>query len=189
VSPRSSENGYSLSFRNVCFLFLEYRAMDKVQKFSIPLYLRAYRVWYSHSCGYEKSYLLVCNTMLFVETQPMFRRNISPPKCLLTFNGLHRYFPEDKFFPTEPLKIVKLFVRQDHAIFFFFFDFCFVLSVFSLSEIYQDLLQNPFYPSGLRRYLPPRDLFRVSLLGSLLPARKWTVHLSSSLFLVESNFI
>lgn len=38
-----------------------------------------YRIWGSHSNGYEEHYLLGYNTMQSVECQPMLQRNISPP--------------------------------------------------------------------------------------------------------------
>jgi hypothetical protein len=37
------------------------------------------RIWGSHSGGYEEFYLLGCNTVQSVESQPIFRGKISPP--------------------------------------------------------------------------------------------------------------
>jgi hypothetical protein len=36
-------------------------------------------IWDSHSRGYEEFYLLAHNAMYFVESQPTFRKNTSPP--------------------------------------------------------------------------------------------------------------
>jgi hypothetical protein len=42
------------------------------------------RIWGSHSDGYEEFYLLGYNYVQSVESQPTFRRNISPPSLLAT---------------------------------------------------------------------------------------------------------
>jgi hypothetical protein len=42
----------------------------------------------------EKFYLLEYNIVQSTESQPMFRRQHSPPKRGLTFNGLHSTVPQ-----------------------------------------------------------------------------------------------
>jgi hypothetical protein len=42
--------------------------------------LLLYRIWGSHSCGYEYIWeYMEYNALSYVESQPAFRRNISPP--------------------------------------------------------------------------------------------------------------
>jgi hypothetical protein len=60
-----------------CFKYSKYWKNTVLSKFWKHGFLC--RIWGSHNGGYEEYYLLGYNAMYSVESQPMFRRDMSPP--------------------------------------------------------------------------------------------------------------
>jgi hypothetical protein len=59
------------------------------------------RIWGSHSCGYEMSYLLGYCTVQSIEIQLTFRRNMSPPSSIIACYLLHIVVLLDWFFDPD----------------------------------------------------------------------------------------